>query len=93
MIAGFFFDTFLLKKGDEFYGMTLTYDFFKERYLKFYDKMIISTRYKEISEEKGNFSGYKVTNGKNVKVIPIKNYNKIYYAIFTFIYNHTIMFL
>ena len=77
MTVAFFFDTFLLKKDEKYYGMTLTYDFFEERYLKFYDNMIISTRYKEISEEKGNYSGYKVTNGEKVKVIPIKNYNKI----------------
>lgn len=77
MTAGFFFDTFLLKKDNKFYGMTLTYDFLKERYLKYYDKLIVSTRCKNIEQEKGNSLGYKITEGENVKVIPIKNYNKI----------------
>ena len=77
MTVAFFFDTFLLKKDEKYYGMTLTYDFFKERYLKYYDKLIVSTRCKNIEQEKGDSLGYKITEGENVKVIPIKNYNKI----------------
>lgn len=75
--AAFFFDTFLIKDKENYYGMTLTYDFFTKKYLKYYDKIIVSTRYKDKREEVGDISGYKQTNGKNVVVLPIKNYKKI----------------
>lgn len=77
MKAAFFFDTFLIKNNNDYYGMTLTYDFFKTRYLKYYDEIIVSTRYKRLQDENGNIDGYNKTNGKNVIVRPIKNYKKI----------------
>ena len=75
--TAFFFDTFLIKDKENYYGMTLTYDFFTKKYLKYYDKIIVSTRCKDKREEVGDISGYKQTNGKNVVVLPIKNYKKI----------------
>lgn len=75
--AVFFFDTFLLKKDEDYYGMTLTYDFLTGRYLKYYDELTVSTRVKDSEEEKGNYEGYKKVNGKNIKVNPIMNYKKI----------------
>ncbi len=75
--AVFFFDTFLLQKKDDFYGMTLTYEFLKERYLKYYKTLTVSTRVKDITEDKGNHSGYKIVNGKNIDVIPVQHYKKI----------------
>jgi len=77
MKAAFFFDTFLLKDKNDFWGMTLTYEFLKERYLKYYDSLIISTRVKDLKNEKGNRDGYKKTNGTNIEVIPILNYKSI----------------
>ena len=76
-IAAFFFDTFLIKDKEKYYGMTLTYDFFSKKYLKYYDRIIVSTRYKKKENEHGNISGYKQTNGRNVIVLPIRNYKKI----------------
>lgn len=77
MQATFLFDTFLLKKSDDYYAMTLTNDFFKRRYLKYYDKIIVCTRVKEMTSEKGNYDGYKIVNGENVEVKPISLYSKI----------------
>lgn len=77
MRAAFFFDTFLIKKKNDYYGMTLTYDFFKKRYLRYYDEIIISTREKSDELESGNTNGYKITNGENVKVCTIKSYKNI----------------
>ena len=77
MKAAFFFDTFLLKKEESYYGMTLTYDFLKNRYLKYYDSLIVSTRVKDISEENGNTDGYIRTNGKNIDVMQIISYKNI----------------
>lgn len=97
MKAAFVFDTVLIKEKNNFYGMTLTYDFFKKRYLSIYDKIIVITRYKEKKEEFGNISGYKKTNGKNVEVTPIrlyrdvpdaiKNYSKIYVELLNILNN------
>lgn len=77
MKAAFFFDTFLIQKNNNYYGMTLTYDFFKERYLKYYEEIIVSTRSKKNDNDNENIDGYKITNGENVKVIPINRYNNI----------------
>lgn len=77
MKALFVFDTVLVKDNDNYYGMTLTYDFFKERYLSSYDEITVTTRAKEKSEIKGNLEGYKITNGKNVNVEPIEFYHEI----------------
>ena len=77
MKAAFFFDTVLLEDNDKYYGMTLTYDFFCNRYLKYFKEIVVSTRAKSIDKEKGNIDGYRVTNGKSVEVKPIRNYNDI----------------
>lgn len=77
MKAAFFFDTFLIEDNKDFFGMTLTYDFFKNRYLKYFDNIIVSTRVKSKYSEKGNISGYKKTNGRGVEVIPIRTYNNV----------------
>ena len=39
MKAAFFFDTFLIEDNKNFFGMTLTYDFFKNRYLKYFENI------------------------------------------------------
>lgn len=78
MKTAFVFDTVLLKdKKNNFYAQTLTYDFFKNRYLEFCDEMIISTRSKEIEEFTEQNIGYRKTNGEKVTVQPIKNYKDI----------------
>ncbi len=77
MKAAFLFDTFLIQENNNYYGMTLTYEFFKERYLKYYDEILVSTRSKKINSENGNITGYKITNGDKVTVKPIKSYNNI----------------
>ena len=78
MKVAFFFDTFLLKdKKNDYWGMTLTYDFLKERYLKYFDEMIIVVRQKDKIKEKGNTSGYKKTNGDRIYVEPVRNYREI----------------
>ena len=78
MKAAFLFDTFLLKnENNDYYGMTLTYDFFKNRYLKYYDEIVVSTRVKYIKDESGNIDGYKIVNGDGVIVKPINSYLKI----------------
>lgn len=74
----FVFDTVLLKdKKNNYYAQTLTYDFFKNRYLEFCDEMIISTRNKEIEEFTEQNIGYRKTNGEKVTVYPIKSYKDI----------------
>lgn len=77
MKIGFVFDTVLLQDKQNFYGMTLTYDFFQQRYLDKCDKMLIITRVGDIKQYKGNSLGYKITNGKNVEVNPINEYKTI----------------
>lgn len=76
-MIGFVFDTILYKKNSDYYGMTLTYEFFKNRYLDKAKKMTIITRTKNISQAIGNIDGYKITNGENVYVNPIDCYNQI----------------
>lgn len=75
MKAAFFFDTVLLKDKDEnYFGMTLTYDFLKQRYLKIFDELYVATRIKEMTEVTGNIDGYRKTNGPNIYVNPITQY-------------------
>lgn len=82
MKCAFFFDTILLKdNNNDYYAMTLTYDFLKKRYLDIFDKLIVSTRVKEKQIEKGNTNGYKKTNGNNINVKPIKAYRNVIDAI------------
>lgn len=76
MKALFIFDTVLqIDEKNNYWGQTLTYDFFKQRYLPMFDEMIISTRVK--NKDKSNNKGYKITNGKNITVRPIRNYKDI----------------
>jgi glycosyltransferase involved in cell wall biosynthesis len=82
MKALFIFDAVLFKEDSNFIDIALTYDFFKNRYLSFYDEITVSTRMKSIEEVKGNIDGYKVVNGENVKVVPIENYKEIPDAFF-----------
>jgi len=77
MNAAFIFDTILFYDNENYYGMTLTYDFFKEKYLDKFKSIQIYTRCVKKSEMKGNISGYKKTNGKNVIVNPSKFYHDI----------------
>ena len=78
MKVAFFFDTFLLKdKNNNYWGMTLTYEFFKKRYLSVFDEVTVITREKDKETEKGNITGYKKTNGEGIHVDPIQNYKDI----------------
>lgn len=77
MKAVFFFDTVLYQDKSDYYGMTLTYEFFKNRYLINFDTIEVCTRVKDMSNIKGDISGYRKTNGTNVIVTPIKSYNEI----------------
>lgn len=76
MKAAFIFDTVIAQKDKNYYGMTLNYDFFRERYLTIYNSLIVSTRVKPASDLKG-IEGYKQLNGKNVEFIPINSYKNI----------------
>lgn len=76
MKALFVFDTVLqIDEEKNYWGQTLTYDFFKERYLLLFDEMIVSTRVKK--KDNNNNKGYKITNGEKVTVLPIINYRDI----------------
>ena len=59
MKVAFVFDTFLLKRGASYYGMTLTYDFFKERYLDKIDNLVVITRVSKWNNSDSRASGYK----------------------------------
>ena len=44
MKAAFIFDTILaIDENNNYFGMTLNYDFFKERYLTMFDSIIVIT--------------------------------------------------
>lgn len=77
MKVGFVFDTFLLKKDNNYYAQTLTYDFFKQRYLDKCKSISVITRVRNFSDYNGNTNGYKISNGENVEVNPISEYNSI----------------
>jgi len=77
MKAVFIFDTVLVKKDNDYFGMTLTYEFFKNRYLSFYDEITVATRFKTADKVKGSIDGYKITNGENVNVVPVQSYKEI----------------
>lgn len=78
MKIAFIFDTFLVKRNDNnYYGMTLTYDFFKERYLSMFDSVVVTTRVKLENKSNSATSGYKIVNGDNVEVRPIEDYVSI----------------
>ena len=70
-------DTVLISKGNNYYSMTLTYDFLSERYSKYYDEIYLISRVEDEKKSKGDISGYKITNGKNVYATPIKEYRKV----------------
>ncbi len=74
----FVFDTILLKdKKNNYYAQTLTYDFFKNRYLNVCDEMIITTRCKMIEKFSEKNKGYRKTNGNSITICPISNYNDV----------------
>lgn len=77
MKAAFIFDTILLKEHENYYGMTLTYNFLKKRYLSIFNELVISTRVKEKEYVSENIQGYKITNGNKIKVVPINSYKNI----------------
>lgn len=82
MKVAFFFDTILYKNENDYFGMTLTYDFFNKRYLNDFNSIEVCTRIRDISKANGNIDGYKKTNGSKVIVSPITEYNEIPDAIF-----------
>ncbi|MFI3260485.1 MAG: glycosyltransferase [bacterium] len=78
MKTAFVFDTKLLKKENgDYYAMTLTNDFFNNRYSMFCENLVVVTREKKIKEENGNISGYKKTNGNFVNVKTITKYKEV----------------
>lgn len=81
MKVAFIFDTILAKdENNNFYGMTLNYDFFESRYLTMFDHLIVTTRAKNKELVKGS-EGYKIVNGEKVDVKPIYEYKEIPNAI------------
>lgn len=82
MKAAFIFDTVLaLDDKQNYWGMTLNNDFFKDRYLIMFDSIVVVTRVKDKYLVKGA-EGYRMVNGENIYVSPINEYNKIPDAIF-----------
>lgn len=77
MTTAFVFDTKLYKRGNDYYAMTLTNDFFCERYLDKTDNLIVITRSEDIKNVVGNIDGYKKTNSEKVVVSPVFRYNSI----------------
>ena len=76
MKAAFIFDTIVVEKENNYYGMTLNYSFFKKRYLTMYDSMVVTTRVKKSRDVKG-IEGYKKLEGENVEFTPINKYKNI----------------
>jgi glycosyltransferase involved in cell wall biosynthesis len=75
----FIFDTVMLhdERGN-YYAINLNYSLWKDRYLPVFENMIVSTRVKNMPyEEIIKKKGYVLSNGKNVKIKPISEYNKI----------------
>ena len=77
MKLAFIFDTVMLKdESNNYYSINLNYNLWKNRYLKVFDEVIVSTRYKECSiDEIKEKKGYTLSNGENVEIIPISEYN------------------
>lgn len=79
MKMSFIFDTVMLKdEKNNYYAINLNYELWKERYLKVFDNVIVSTRvkylpYSQILKKRG----YTISNGKNVYIEPIIEYKKI----------------
>ena len=80
----FVFDTVLVEDNNNYFGMTLTYDFFHKRYIEEFENITVTTRVIDKEKVKGNIEGYKITNGPNVNVIPIREYNNILDAFFKY---------
>lgn len=78
MKVAFIFDTVLLKdENNDYYAINLNYRLWKDRYLKVFDSMVVSTRVKELShKEILNKKGYTLSNGRNVEISPISEYNQ-----------------
>lgn len=79
MKAAFIFDTKLIENEKDYYGMTLTYDFFRDKYLCFFDEIVVGTRVEKNKNIKEY--GYSKTNGDKVIVNPIRSYSKVSDAI------------
>ena len=79
MKLGFIFDTVMLKdENNNYYALNLNYNLWKDRYLPIFDNMIVSTRSKQLSKEEINLKkGFVLSNGENVEIKPITEYNKI----------------
>ena len=73
----FIFDTVMLKdENNDYYAINLNYDLWKNRYLKSFSSIIVSTRVKNVSNSEINQKkGYTISN--NVKMMPITEYNKV----------------
>ena len=51
MKLGFVFDTTFLKYKDHYYSINLTQDFWKERYLPFFEEIVVVGRYREVYDD------------------------------------------
>lgn len=75
----FIFDTVMLKdENNDYYAINLNYRLWEDRYLKTFDRIIVSTRVKflphdEISKKRG----YTIANGEQVTMHPVTSYAKI----------------
>ncbi len=80
----FVFDTVLLKdEKNNYYAINLNYQLWRDRYLKTFDEIIVSTRSKKVPyREIVKKPGYTISNGENVEIKPISKYNKVTDAIF-----------
>lgn len=78
MKVAFIFDTNLFKDDDlNYWGMTLNYDFFHDRYLAMFDSIVVTTRVRKMKDKVENTDGYRIVNGSNVEVCPIEEYKEI----------------
>jgi len=79
----FIFDTVLLKdEKNNYYAINLNYQLWRDRYLKTFDEIIVSTRSKEVPyKEIAKKPGYTISNGENVEIKPISKYSKVTDAI------------
>ncbi|MDY2594656.1 MAG: glycosyltransferase [Oliverpabstia sp.] len=51
MRLGFVFDTTFIKYKDHYYSINLTNEFWKERYLPFFEEIVVVGRYKEVFDD------------------------------------------
>lgn len=78
MKTTFVFDTVIYKVNNDYYTRTLTYDLWKERYMKFFGEINLVTRVEEKSEKFIIENPMlQIINGLGVDVNPIEGYKKI----------------